>query len=120
MALHYNLAKVYAISDEDPDFVSQVIDLFVIEVPVDIEQVRIGIDARDYKQTYSFAHKIKPSLDLLGLDLAFEEVLQIEDWANKEGKRKEIIEVYKSLAHKIEKAVKEMKKDFNLLEKIKE
>lgn len=114
MALHYNLAKVYALSDNDPEFVSEIINLFVAEVPVDLEQVKNGIEEKDYKLAYSYAHKIKPSLDLLGMNVAFEEILQIEAWTKNEGKKKEIKETYKSVASQIEKAVKEIKKDFNL------
>ena len=36
MALHYNLAKVYALSDNDPEFVLQIVTLFVNEVPEDL------------------------------------------------------------------------------------
>ena len=114
MALHYNLAKVYALSDNDTAFVSEIIDLFVNEVPLDLEQVKKGIEEKDHKLAYSFAHKIKPSLDLLGMNVAFEEILQIEAWTKVEGKKKEIKETYKSVESQIEKAVKEIKKDFNL------
>ena len=114
MALHYNLAKVYALSDNDPEFVSEIINLFVTEVPSDLEQVKDGIEEKDHKKAYSYAHKIKPSLDLLGLNVAYEEILQIEAWTKTEGKKKEIKEVYKSVAYQVEKAVKEIRKDFNL------
>ena len=114
MALHYNLAKVYALSDNDPEFVSEIINLFVTEVPSDLEQVKDGIEEKNHKKAYSYAHKIKPSLDLLGLNVAYEEILQIEAWTKTEGKKKEIKEIYKSVAHQVEKAVKEIKKDFNL------
>jgi hypothetical protein len=53
-------------------------------------------------------------LDLLSLNLAFEEMLQIEAWAKLEGKKKEIKEIFKSISNQIEKAIKEIKKDFNL------
>ena len=114
MALHYNLAKVYALSDNDPEFVSEIINLFVTEVPSDLDQVKDGIEEKNHKKAYSYAHKIKPSLDLLGLNVAYEEILQIEAWTKTEGKKKEIKEIYKSVAHQVEKAVKEIKKDFNL------
>ena len=114
MALHYNLAKVYALSDNDPEFVSEIINLFVTEVPSDLEQVKDGIEEKNHKKAYSYAHKIKPSLDLLGLNVAYEETLQIEAWTKTEGKKKEIKEIYKSVARQVEKAVKEIKKDFNL------
>ena len=114
MALNYNLAKVYALSDNDPEFVNQIISLFVTEVPLDLIQIKLGIKTKDHKLAYSYAHKIKPTLDLLGMDQAFEEILQIEAWTKAEGKRKEIDATYDSVESQIEKAVKEISKDFEL------
>jgi len=114
MALNYNLAKVYALSDNDAEFVNQIISLFVTEVPLDLIQIKLGIKTKDHKLAYSYAHKIKPTLDLLGMNNAFEEILQIEAWTKAEGKRKEINDVFDSVESQIEKAVKEIKKDFNL------
>lgn len=114
MALHYNLSKVHALSDNDEEFVMQIISLFVSEVPVDVAQIKAGIKAKDYKQAYAFAHKIKPTLDLLGMTKGFEEVLEIEAWTKREGKRKEIEEIFDSVEDQVDKAVKEIKKDFNL------
>jgi hypothetical protein len=53
-------------------------------------------------------------LDLLSLNIALEEVVLIELWAKSMGKKKEVIELYKSVSDRIEKAIKEIKKDFNL------
>ena len=114
MALHYNLSKVYALSENDDDFVKAIVTLFASEVPSDLILIKEGINDGDHKQAYAYSHKIKPSLDLLGMTTAFEEVLQIEQWGKNEGKRKEIIEVYKSLENQIGKAVKEIKKDFEV------
>lgn len=114
MAIHYNLAKVYAISDDDEDFVKQIISLFVEEVPGDIAQLKEGIQEKNFEKAYSFAHKTKPTLDLLGMDAAKEEILQIEQWTRDQGKKKEIKEIYKSLKDRVEAALQEVKKDFNL------
>jgi len=114
MAINYNLAKVYALSDNDPEFVTQIITLFVTEVPQDLKQIDIGIKTKDYKLAYGYAHKIKPSLDLLGMSVAFEEILQVEAWTKREGKRKEIVFTFESIQNQIEKAVKEIKKDYEL------
>ena len=114
MAINYNLAKVYALSDNDPEFVMQIITLFVTEVPEDLKQIDLGIKTKDHKLAYSYAHKIKPSLDLLGMTVAFEEILQVEAWTKAEGKRKEIDDTFASIQCQIEKAVKEIKKDFEL------
>jgi HPt (histidine-containing phosphotransfer) domain-containing protein len=114
MAINYNLAKVYALSDNDPEFVMQIITLFVTEVPLDMEQIDLGIKTKDHKLAYSYAHKIKPTLDLLGMTVAFEEILQVEAWTKTEGKRKEIVDTFESIQSQVEKAVKEIKKDFEL------
>ena len=114
MALNYNLAKVYEISENDDEFVLQIATLFVTEIPLDLIKVKDGINDKNYKLAYSYAHKIKPTLDLLGMSVAFDEILCIEDWTKREGKRREIKETYKDLEGRIEKAVKEIKKDFNL------
>jgi HPt (histidine-containing phosphotransfer) domain-containing protein len=114
MALHYNLAKVYALSDNDPEFVLQIVTLFVTEVPEDLAEIKEGIKKRDHKHAYAYAHKIKPTLDLLGLKVAFEEILQVEAWTKAEGEKKEIKETFKSIKHQVEDAVKELKKDFDL------
>ena len=49
MALHYNLAKVYALSDNDPEFVLQIVTLFVTEIPEDIAEIKEGIKKKDHK-----------------------------------------------------------------------
>jgi HPt (histidine-containing phosphotransfer) domain-containing protein len=114
MALQYNLAKVYEISENDTDFALQIVTLFLDEVPAEMKTIRLAIEEKDYTRTYAACHKIKPTLDLLGMDMAYEENLQIMSWTKTEGKRKEIKEVYKSLKDRIDLASKEIKKDFKL------
>ena len=114
MALHYNLAKVYAISDNDPDFVHQIVKVFVMETPIDLDHIKVAIEEKNHQKCFEYAHKIKPSLDLLSLNIALEEVILIELWAKSLGKKKEVVELYRSASERIEKAIKEIKKDFNL------
>jgi hypothetical protein len=114
MALNYNLAKVYALSDNDPEFVNEILTLFVTEVPEDLKQIKEGIKKKDHKHAYAYAHKVKPTLDLLGLNVAFEEILQVEAWTKAEGKRKDIDYTFKSIKNQVKDAIKEIKKDFDL------
>lgn len=114
MALQYNLSKVYEISENDIDFAFQIVNLFLEEVPAEIKSMKVGIEEKDYTRVYTSAHKIKPSLDLLGMDLAYDENIEIMNWSKSEGKRKEIKEIFKSLKDRVDLAVKELKKDFKL------
>ncbi len=114
MAINYNLSKVHALSDNDMEFVMQIITLFVTEVPQDMQQIELGIKSKDHKLAYSYAHKIKPTLDLLGMTVAHQEILEVEAWTKREGKRKEINHTFESIQSQVDKAVKEIKKDFNI------
>lgn len=114
MALHYNLSKVYAISDNDEDFARQIVTLFTEEVPVEIKNIKVGLEDKDHLRVYHAAHKIKPTLDLLGMDLAYDDVLAIEKWTKAEGKRKQIKDVVKSLRQHVDNTLKEIKKNYNL------
>lgn len=110
MALHYNLAKVYDISSNDEGFVQEILVLFLKEVPTEIQNIKEGIKEKDFKKTYAAAHKIKPTLDLLGMDLAYEELMLIMNWTKEEGKKKEIKENFKLLKEQIDLSSKEIKK----------
>ena len=46
MAINGNLAKVHELSDNDPEFVMQIITLFVTEVPQDMKQIDLGIKTK--------------------------------------------------------------------------
>ncbi|WP_159801946.1 Hpt domain-containing protein [Flavobacterium sp. MK4S-17] len=114
MAINYNLSKVYAISDNDAEFAKQIVVLFTEEVPAEMHNIKEGLKEKDYSRVYHAAHKIKPTLDLMGMDMAYEDVVTIENWTRAEGKKKEIKDVVKSLKGYINLTVKELKKDFNL------
>ena len=114
MALNYNLSKVYAISDNDVDFARQIVVLFTEEVPVEIVNIKEGLKDKDYQRVYQAAHKIKPTLDLLGMDIAYRDVIAIEAWTKAEGKKREIKDVVKNLRKYIKLTLKELKKDYDL------
>jgi len=114
MALYYNLSKVYAISDNDVEFAKQIVVLFLEEVPLEVKNIKEGLEEKDHNKVYHAAHKIKPTLDLLGMDLAYEDVVAVETWSRAEGRKKEIKDIVKSLKEYISKTVKELKKDYDL------
>jgi len=112
MALNYNLSKVYALSNNDTDFVKQTIELFMVEVPQNLKQIKIAIKTKNHQQANFYIHKIKPTFDLLGMIMAHDEILIVENWTVAAGKKKEIAATFKSIEKHVEKAIKEIKKNF--------
>lgn len=114
MPLSYNLSKVYELSDNDNEFALTIVSLFLDEVPFEVKSMKNGIEDKNYEQVYQVAHKIKPTLDLLCMYMAYDANQKIMNWTKEQGQKKAIIEVYKELKQYVDDAAKEIKKDFNL------
>lgn len=114
MAINYNLAKVFALADGDTDFVLKIARIFVAEIPKDLKELELAIKEKDHANAFLFAHKIKPSLELFGMLIAHDDIILIESWCHLKGKRKEIAATFESIKLQINKAIKEIKKDYSI------
>jgi hypothetical protein len=114
MALYYNLSKVYFNADNDDEFVLKTLRIFIDVAPKLLTELKNCIEQKNYFLVEKLAAENQSKLELFGMTSAFEEIVLIQLWANRQGKRKEIKETYKSLENRVEKAVKEIKKDFKL------
>ena len=47
MALQYNLAKVYEISENDTEFALQIVTLFLEEVPAEMKSIKTAIEEKE-------------------------------------------------------------------------
>jgi len=112
MALYYHLANVYKTSESKKDEVEKHIQKFLNFMPFCVEKLENSIDDKNYKKVVKYANEIIPNLELFGMDLALEDLHQIEKWCINKGKRKEIAEIFKSFKQHTSLAIKELKKDF--------
>ncbi|MEO0528734.1 MAG: Hpt domain-containing protein, partial [Bacteroidota bacterium] len=74
----YNLDKINEMADGDEEFIHSVISVFLEEVPQDLKELETAISKRDYENVYKLAHKIKPNVDLLGMEQTRATALEIE------------------------------------------
>lgn len=110
----YSLDKINEMADGDTDFINSVITVFLEEVPEDLEALEKALDAKDYTQVYQLAHKIKPNVDLLGMEQTRAIALEIETLGKKEANMAEIESKFPILKTDINQVVSELKKDFDL------
>lgn len=110
----YSLDKVKEMAEGDEEFITSVISVFLEEVPQDLESLEKALDVENYEQVYQLAHKIKPNVDLLGMEQTRAAALEIETLGKSEANMSEIQQVFPSLKKDIEQVVSELKKDFNL------
>lgn len=108
----YNLDKINEMADGDEDFINSVISVFLDEVPEDLRNLEEALAEENHEQVYKLAHKIKPNVDLLGMEQTRERALQIETLGKNEANMSEIKEIFPTLKKDINQVVAELKKDF--------
>lgn len=110
----YSLDKINEMADGDEDFINSVISVFLDEVPQDLNGLEEALAAENYQQVYQLAHKIKPNVDLLGMEQTRAVALEIETLGKNEANMEEIKGIFPSLKKDIDQVISELKKDFNL------
>nr|WP_288933910.1 Hpt domain-containing protein [uncultured Allomuricauda sp.] len=110
----YNLDKINEMAEGDEDFIVSVISVFLEEVPEDLDSLEKAIDSKDYENIYKLAHKIKPNVDILGMEHTRAKALEIETLGKTTGSMEEIEEKFPILKKDVLQVVTELKNDFNL------
>ncbi|EDP95442.1 Hpt domain-containing protein [Kordia algicida OT-1] len=110
----YNLEKINAISDGDKDFIEAVVVTFIEEIPEDLVKLEQEVKSGNYEGIYQVSHKIKPNLDLLGMQESYDQNLQILSWSKAETNITDIVVIFESVSKKINDNIIELKKEFNL------
>lgn len=111
----YNLDKINEMADGDQDFINSVISVFLEEVPQDLQDLETAIENKDYEVVYKMAHKIKPNVDLLGMEQTRATALEIETLGKSpDDNIDQIEERFPMLKKDIHQVISELEKDFSL------
>lgn len=111
MSRHYNLEKVREISGGDESFVSIIVETFLSEIPPDLESMQNAIANNNHKMAYQFAHKMKPNLDMFGIDL-LKQIKAMEKWSNTDKPTSAIQSQLDDITNTLTIVLQELKEDF--------
>ncbi|MGZ0017812.1 Hpt domain-containing protein [Yeosuana sp. AK3] len=113
MEQHYKLYRVKELADNDQDFIGALAAAFLEEVPEDAERLKKAVAEKDYYNAYQAAHKMKPTIDLFELGV-LDTLIEVQDWGKFEKKELDIAGQLEIVLSAVEKAVNEIRSDFNL------
>ncbi len=113
MSRLYNLEKVKEIAGGDDSFVKVVVETFLAEIPLDIEAMKMAIDNDNHKMAYQFAHKMKPNIDMFGIDL-LKQIAAMEKWSNSQKPTDTIRPQLGEIVFTLSTVIDELKHDFRL------
>lgn len=109
----YNLDGIKEMAGGDQDFMKVVVETFLEEIPPDVEAMNAAIENGNASLAYQYAHKMKPNLQLFGLEL-FDQVKTIENWAKAGKKKDQVPEAAAVISKKVQVACIALKRDFDL------
>ena len=110
---NYNLASVEEMAGGDQDFVKVVVQTFIEEIPPDLEAMNQAVAENNPGQAYQYAHKMKPNLQMFGLEL-MPQIKIIEEWSKSGKDKSEVNEAAQVITEKVKIAEKSLKADYGL------
>lgn len=110
----YTLDKINEMAEGDQDFILSVVSVFLEEVPEDLAALETAIAEGDHEQIRKMAHKIKPNVDLLGMEQTRANAYELETLGKNEGSFEEIKAKFPLLKKDVEQVMAELQKDFGL------
>jgi len=111
MSRHYNLEKVIEIAGGDDDFIGIIVATFLQEIPPDLEGMQGAILNNNHKMAYQFAHKMKPNLDMFGIDL-LGQIRAMEKWSHTDKPTTAIQSQLDDITNTLTIVIEELKEDF--------
>lgn len=109
----YNLESVIEMAGGDEDFLKVVVQTFLEEIPPDLNGMNEAVAEENASLSYQYVHKMKPNLQMFGLDL-MPQIKIIEEWAKTGKSKAEVTNAADSITAKVETAMAELKTDFAL------
>lgn len=109
----YNLEEVKEMAGGDEDFMKVVVQTFLEEIPPDVQAMNEAISNGNSNLAYQYAHKMKPNLQLFGLEL-MDQIKVIESWSKANKNENEVPEAAAVITKKVNVASIALKRDFEL------
>lgn len=79
-----DLSYIYEISDHDRDFIKELLVTFLKITPISLDEIKKAQAKNNWKEVGRIAHKVKPTIMLIGDELLSKKIKTIEQEAKQE------------------------------------
>lgn len=86
----YDLSQLHELSSGNPEFVEKMVGMFLSLTPELIQRLNKGLQEKDYPEIKAAAHKMKPSIDMMGITSLSQKIRTLEQYAAAESHTAEI------------------------------
>lgn len=105
----YNLRRLIEISNNDRDFVHEMLVLFLETTPRSIEEIQQCLSREDVARIRAIAHRMKPSLDNMGISSTLNLVREIEAFDEKKQPYSKLTQMVKTLCTTLEHVLEQIR-----------
>lgn len=109
----YSIDNLNEISGGDKDFMSVVAQTFLDEIPPDLASLEEAIENDNKELAYQFAHKMKPNIEMFGIDL-IKQITGIESWTKTSKGTDSVLAQIELVSTTLHRVFDELKEDFDL------
>jgi len=113
MSKNYSPESLSEIAGGDQEFMVIVAKTFLEEIPPDLTAMEEAIENNNRELAYQFAHKMKPNLEMFGLNLQ-KDITTIESWTKTLKNKTSIEGNLSNVITTVKNAIVDLKQDFNL------
>ncbi len=92
----------------DESIVIETVETFLDDAPSAIAKIKKAYDDKDWQELYKQSHKIKPSLQYMGMDKAGDLIIEIEGQAKEGDVSDDLDELVSEVLQLIEQALTEL------------
>ncbi len=113
MTKHYSADSLKEIAGGDEDFMAVVAQTFLDEIPPDLQAMEEAIENDNKELAYQFAHKMKPNIEMFGIDVV-KDITTIEAWTKTSKNKASVNENVHNVTTTLKAVFAELKADFDL------
>lgn len=113
MSKNYSVESLNEIAGGDTDFMSVVAKTFLDEIPPDLSSLEEAVANDNKELAYQFAHKMKPNLEMFGVDVV-KDITFIESWTRTSKNKSAVTAQLENISSTLRKVFEELKSDFQL------
>ncbi|MBX2828913.1 MAG: Hpt domain-containing protein [Flavobacteriaceae bacterium] len=113
MSKLYSIDSLNEISGGDKEFMAVVAQTFLDEIPPDLSSLEEAIENDNKELAYQFAHKMKPNIEMFGIDL-IKQITGIESWTKTSKGTESVLSHIELVSTTLHRVFDELKEDFDL------
>ena len=108
-----DLSFLQEVSNGNDDFVAKMIEGFLEHTPDSLEKITRHAENKQWDRVRAVAHKIKPSIDFMGLKSLEQDIRLIEEYADDQTNLVEILTLTQRLKEVCEQAMQQLRKELS-------